>query len=156
MNTTRSDSETTDDVVFLKKAIEQANLSIPVDTAYCVGAVLVKDGKILSQGYSRELPGNTHAEECCLLKLSNPEEAIDAVMYTTMEPCSLRLSGNKPCCERLIEAKIKRVVMGVLEPPKFVEDCTGAMELEKNGIQILHLTGFEEQCLQPNAHVLKQ
>ncbi|ORY06426.1 hypothetical protein K493DRAFT_310561 [Basidiobolus meristosporus CBS 931.73] len=151
-----SNPESLEDAIFLKKAIEQANLSIPVDTAYCVGAVLVKNGVVLSEGYSRELPGNTHAEECCLLKLSDLGEAHGAVMYTTMEPCSLRLSGNKPCCERLIEAKIKRVVLGVLEPPKFVEDCTGAMQLEKNGIEVYHLKGFEEECLRPNSHVLKK
>ena len=48
------------------QAVECANESIPVDTAYCVGCVIVKNNVIISTGYSRELPG-THAEESALM-----------------------------------------------------------------------------------------
>ena len=44
-------------------SFECANESIPVDTAYCVGCVIVKNNVVISTGYSRELPGNTHAED---------------------------------------------------------------------------------------------
>ncbi|KAI8142770.1 cytidine deaminase-like protein [Fennellomyces sp. T-0311] len=121
---------------FMQLAIEQANQSIPVEKAYCVGAVLVQNDKQLTTGFSRELPGNTHAEECALLKLKELGEARGGTMYTTMEPCSTRLSGNRPCTDRLIEAQIARVVMGVREPPDLVQ-CTGLQQLKDHGIEVL-------------------
>ncbi|KAG9303300.1 hypothetical protein G9A89_013626 [Geosiphon pyriformis] len=162
---------------YMRVAIEQANLSIQVDTAYCVGAVLVKNSKILSTGYSRELPGNTHAEECALLKLSstnsnrilnfnqiltNPSPAssnaidlADATIYTTMEPCSTRLSGNLSCVERILEAGIKRVVLGIQEPDRFVK-CVGVELLKARGLEVVRIKGFEEECLKPNSHILNR
>ena len=66
---------TTDEihVKYMLQAVECANESIPVDTAYCVGCVIVKNSVIISTGYSRELPGNTHAEESALIKLNNAQ-----------------------------------------------------------------------------------
>lgn len=138
----------------MRLAIDQANLSVPVPTAYCVGAVLTKDGAVLATGFSRELPGNTHAEECALAKVAADSTAArGGTMYTTMEPCSLRLSGNRPCVERIIEAGIARVVMGVKEPPNFVE-CSGIEMLREKGIEVQVVPGVEEDCLRPNRHVL--
>ncbi|KAH8556294.1 cytidine deaminase-like protein, partial [Umbelopsis sp. PMI_123] len=135
------------DLTLMKMAIAQANISKPVESAYCVGAVLVAaTGEILSTGYSRELPGNTHAEQCALDKLSDLSLAENAVCYTTMEPCSKRLSGNKPCVERLIEAKVKKVIMGIKEPPNFVE-CSGVDLLQQAGIEVFVVPGVEEECL---------
>ncbi|GAB5591489.1 hypothetical protein Unana1_06389 [Umbelopsis nana] len=151
-------SYTTDaqDLHFMRMAIEQANLSQPVESAYCVGAVLVDaTGQVLSTGYSRELPGNTHAEQCALDKLSDSRMAENAICYTTMEPCSTRLSGNKPCVERLIEAKVKKVIMGVKEPPNFVE-CSGVDLLRQADIEVLVVPGVEEECLLPNKHILNK
>ncbi|CAG8617770.1 8185_t:CDS:2 [Paraglomus occultum] len=83
------------DVKFMRLAIEQAKLSAPVPTAYCVGAVFVNPQtyETLATGYSRKLPGNTHAEECCLIKLSSLDPSSvspfsSLTIYTTMEPCS--------------------------------------------------------------------
>jgi pyrimidine deaminase RibD-like protein len=66
---------------FMELAIKQATIAIPIQSAYCVGSILVQyqpsnsstnndfDAyRIISSGYSRELAGNTHAEECCLMK----------------------------------------------------------------------------------------
>lgn len=144
------------DLELMKMAITQANLSKPIESAYCVGAVLVAaTGEILSTGYSRELPGNTHAEQCALDKLPDIAMAENSVCYTTMEPCSQRLSGNKPCVERLIEAKVSKIIMGVNEPPNFV-DCSGADLLRQAGIEVLVVPGVEEECLKPNSHILKK
>ncbi|RGB42279.1 cytidine deaminase-like protein [Rhizophagus diaphanus] len=137
----------------MKLAIEQANLSEPVETAYCVGAVLVKDSQILSKGYSRELEGNTHAEECALKKLHDITEAKGAIMYTTMEPCSKRLSGNKPCVERIVETGIKKIVIGIKEPDKFVK-CEGISILQANGIEVINVPELEEECKKPSKHIL--
>ncbi|KAI9030425.1 cytidine deaminase-like protein [Hyaloraphidium curvatum] len=139
---------------FMRLAIAEANKSQPVDGAYCVGAVLVAaDGSVLSTGFSRELPGNTHAEQCCLEKLPDASAARAGTMYTTMEPCSKRLSGNRPCVDRLVEAGIGRVVVGVPEPANLVV-CEGTRILNENGITVDTLVGYEEECLAPNRHIL--
>lgn len=97
-------------VELMKIAIRQAQKCQHVSTAFSVGAVLASaSGCIITLGYSRELPGNTHAEECCLLKLSSLDSARGATMYSTMEPCGERLSGSTPCATRLKECGIARV-----------------------------------------------
>lgn len=143
------------DLKYMQLSIQEANKSIPAPAAYCVGAALVDaQGELLSTGYSRELPGNTHAEECALSKISDKEVKTEgATMYTTMEPCSVRLSGNRPCASRIIEAKIKRVVVGVREPPNLVS-CEGINLLEREGIQVVIVPNVQEACLKPNQHIL--
>ncbi|KAI9279165.1 cytidine deaminase-like protein [Sporodiniella umbellata] len=141
------------DLMYMELCIEEAKKSIPAPAAYCVGAVLVHEERILSKGYSRELPGNTHAEECALSKIKG--DVSQAIMYTTMEPCSQRLSGNKPCLERIIEAKIKRVVLGVREPPNLV-NCEGIKLLEKHGVEVAIVPGVQDKCLEPNQHILSK
>lgn len=132
----------------MKIALAEAGKCTAVSTAFCVGAVLAgPDGVILSTGYSREHPGNTHAEQVCLDKLqgSVPE---GAVLYTTMEPCSERLSGNKPCVERILEnGNIRTVYVGVVEPSTFVEN-TGRKKLEDAGVEYLLVGGLEKECLE--------
>lgn len=148
----------------MKLSIAEANKSIPLESAYCVGAVLVdpKTNTILATGFSRELPGNTHAEECCFLKLQNQEKeniipsAADIIknstIYTTMEPCSKRLSGNVPCVNHILRYGVSRVVMGVKEPENFVH-CTGVQLLRDKGVEVIILEGFQEECLKPNQHL---
>ncbi|KAJ3018417.1 DRAP deaminase [Thoreauomyces humboldtii] len=142
---------------YMRLAIAEAHRCIPVPTGYNVGAVLVDASgtTILAKGFSRELPGNTHAEECCLIKLPFLAFARGATMYTTMEPCSERNSGNRPCADRLLEAGIGRVVMGVREPAHFVAQCKGVELLRAAGVKVDHLGGFEEECLEPNRHVMQ-
>lgn len=54
----------------IMQACRLAHSCVPVERAFNVGAVLTdRHGHILATGFSRELPGNTHAEECCLMKL---------------------------------------------------------------------------------------
>ncbi|KAI8827081.1 cytidine deaminase-like protein [Fimicolochytrium jonesii] len=152
------------DADFMQLAILEAQKSIPVPSAYCVGAVLVSPSgsraahpTILSTGFSRELPGNTHAEQCCLLKLSETnsiEKAKGATIYTTMEPCGERLSGNLPCARRLLEVGIGRVVVGVGEPKNFIAECQGTRQLRESGVVVDYLVGFEEACLAPNKHIV--
>ncbi|KAJ3342349.1 DRAP deaminase [Gonapodya sp. JEL0774] len=145
---------TSADAKFMNIAIAEALKSIPVEAAYCVGAVLVSSsGSVLSTGYSRELPGNTHAEQCALAKLSDISLAKGGTMYSTMEPCSVRLSGNPPCAQSLVAAGVARVVVGVMEPPDLVV-CDGVRILSDGGIKVDRINGFEERCLAPNAHIL--
>jgi pyrimidine deaminase RibD-like protein len=152
--TTGDPKTTMIDEKIMKLAIIEANKCIPSNGAFNVGAVLVsKSGSILSKGYSRELPGITHAEECCLLKLSNMESCRGGTIYTTMEPCGLRLSGNTCCAELIINAAIARVVQGVKEPSLFVGESVGTSLLNQHGVAVDNLAGFEDECLAPNKHL---
>ncbi|CAH0480776.1 unnamed protein product [Peronospora belbahrii] len=118
------------DVKFMRLAIREAHRSQPSANAYCVGCVVVRDGQILSSGFSRELPGNTHAEQVALQKLNF--EAQKATVYTTMEPCSKRVSGNVSCVQSCLRAGVTRVVIGVMEPKTFVV-CEGGSIAQKRG-----------------------
>lgn len=149
----------------MRLALEEAKKSPPKPSNYCVGAVLVDEanGEALATGYTLELAGNTHAEQCALQKYAQahglPEERVgevlpaQTVIYTTMEPCTLRLSGNLPCVDRIIrtrvdaEPRIKKVYLGVKEPEKFVGENKGRAKLEGAGIECTHVPGFEEEIL---------
>ncbi|KAK5008499.1 hypothetical protein LTR28_003898 [Elasticomyces elasticus] len=154
----------------MRLALSCAKQSPPKSSNYCVGAVIVSPSStpaILATGYTLELPGNTHAEQCCLQKLASghgiPEERVgevlppDAELYTTMEPCNLRLSGNTPCVDRILAARfqqsdgkvggIQKVYIGVKEPEKFVGENEGRKKLEDAGVEVVHLPGMEDEIL---------
>lgn len=141
---------------YMEEAIEQAKKCGPTSTAFNVGAVLVDSVKdeIISTGYSRELPGNTHAEQNAFTKYydrtGNSSLPDGTVLYTTMEPCSLRLSGNKPCCDRIIETngKIITCFVGVFEPKTFVKNNIGYEKLVHDGVEYVHIPGYEEKILE--------
>lgn len=150
----------------MRMAIAEARKSPPKPTNFCVGALLVDEAtnEVLATGFTLELPGNTHAEQCCFQKFATQhnvtEEEIGrllpstTVLYTTMEPCIERLSGNLPCLDRILRTKkgeefnIKKVYTGVKEPSTFVlkNDCT--TRLEQAGIEQVHITGYEEEITQ--------
>lgn len=153
-----------DHKAYMRLALDQARKSPPKPTNYRVGAVLVDaaSNTILATGYTLELPGNTHAEQCCFLKLAEehnvPEEDLkrvlppssDLALYTTVEPCSRRLSGNLPCVERVLRlaGSIRTVYVGVMEPATFVPENTGKRRLEDGGISVVRVDGLEEEILE--------
>ncbi|CCE65611.1 hypothetical protein TPHA_0M00360 [Tetrapisispora phaffii CBS 4417] len=141
-------------VKYMKMALEEARKCGPTRTAFNVGAVLVNGTTILSTGYSRELPGNTHAEQCALEKYfekNNTKVVPEGTsIFTTVEPCSLRLSGNEACLERIINqnGNIRTVFVGTMEPNIFVKNNKSLTNLTKNNIEYVKIPGFEEDCLQ--------
>ena len=150
-----------DHLAYMHYALSLAKKAPPKSTNFCVGAVLVDEAanEILSTGYTMELPGNTHAEQCCLAKLDEsktmkgglPETGAAAqklVLYTTMEPCNKRASGNVPCTETIVKTGgIKIVYVGVREPEKFVGENVGRAKLEEAGIEYVHVPGLEAEIL---------
>ncbi|QEU58148.1 Rib2/Pus9 [Kluyveromyces lactis] len=138
---------------YMELAIDEARNCGETQTAFNVGALLVNGTDILSTGYSRELPGNTHAEQCALDKYFTKSEGAKlpdgTIIYTTMEPCSLRLSGNLPCVDRIIQTTgaIKTVFVGVMEPDIFVKNNTSYHKLSQYGIDYILIPGYEEECL---------
>ncbi|KAI8682846.1 hypothetical protein LRP88_05189 [Fusarium phalaenopsidis] len=151
-----------DHKAFMQRALGQANNSPPKPTNFRVGALIVRldDNTIIAEGYTLELPGNTHAEECCLLKLAEQhgttEEKLPEVfntphaLYTTVEPCFKRLSGKLPCVERVLRQKqwITKVYVGVQEPETFVGENTGRKTLQDAGVKVHLVSGLEDEILQ--------
>ncbi|MCJ1356772.1 MAG: hypothetical protein MMC33_006768 [Icmadophila ericetorum] len=154
---------------YMEYALEQARLSVPAPTKFCVGAVLVDadSGDILSTGYSKELPeyspedpGSTHAEQCCFIKVAQkhnlPAKRIGEVLprntalYTTMEPCNERLSGNRTCVERILQLKdaIKVVYVGIKEPGTFIGKNEGQKRLEEAGVVVTFVEGIQDRIME--------
>lgn len=150
------------DVEYMRHALNLARKSPPKPTNYRVGALLVNaDTKtILATGYTLECEGNTHAEQCCFIKLAEEHKISEdklaeilpenTVLYTTVEPCFKRLSGNIPCVQRILHlgGAIKTVYVGVKEPEKFVGENTGRKQLEDAGIKVVLVKGMEKEILE--------
>ena len=150
---------------YMNQALELAKQSPPKPTNFRVGAILVDEAsnRVLATGYTLELPGNTHAEQCCLLKYAASQNVeveqvahnlpSNTVIYTTMEPCNKRSVGNVPCVERILATQkganggIKTVYLGVTEPEKFVGENAGRTRLEAAGVVCIHVPGLENEIL---------
>lgn len=149
---------------YMDVALLEARKSPPKPTNFCVGAVLVIPDTVPITGYTLELEGNTHAEQCCFIKAAQKYNTTESqlgehlpegtVLYTTMEPCNQRSAGNKTCVERILGLKmregrqaIRQVYVGVWEPETFVGVNEGRKRLEDAGIQVVHVGGFEEEIM---------
>jgi len=114
----RADRAARQDRKFARLAIEGARKSISENDGRphpMVGAVLVKNGKVLAACHRGEIEGN-HAEYLALEKVLADTSLVGATVYTTLEPCTTRSHPKVPCVERLIERKVARVVIGMLDP----------------------------------------
>lgn len=96
-----------------------------------VGAVIVKDGRIIGQGY-HERYGETHAERNALAACTEPPQG--ATMYVTLEPCC-HYGKQPPCVDAILEAGISRVVIGSHDPNPLVSG-EGARLLRENGVSV--------------------
>src|SRR6056297_3380444 len=79
-----------------------------------VGCVLVRDGRIISQGYHAKF-GGPHAEVAALAALASPQDAAGATAYVTLEPCC-HTGKTPPCTEALIGAGAARVFVAMEDP----------------------------------------
>lgn len=96
-----------------------------------VGAVIVKDGRIIGQG-CHERYGEAHAEVNAFDSASEP--VTGATMYVTLEPCS-HFGKNPPCTDRIIREGIKRVVVAGIDPNPLVAG-QGIRQLEEAGVEV--------------------
>ncbi|PGH08728.1 hypothetical protein AJ79_05919 [Helicocarpus griseus UAMH5409] len=171
---------------YLRACLSLASQSPPKPTNFRVGAILLSRNpsspsetttytdQFLSTGYTLELPGNTHAEQCALSKYTAAHNVLEdkigevlpppdtpstaqVIMYVTMEPCGKRLSGNAPCVQRIIQTRngnggrrragIDKVYFGVKEPGTFVGESVGCKMLSEAGVEWEVVEGLEEEIL---------
>ncbi len=110
-----------------------------------VGAVIVKDGRIIGEGY-HERCGQLHAERNAFANLT--EDASGATIYVTLEPCC-HYGKTPPCTEAIIEHNIARVVIGSRDPNPLVAG-KGAKLLREKGI-VVEEDFIREECDKLNA-----
>jgi diaminohydroxyphosphoribosylaminopyrimidine deaminase/5-amino-6-(5-phosphoribosylamino)uracil reductase len=105
-----------------------------------VGAVIVRNGRIIGEGFHRRA-GLPHAEREALRRIT--ETARGATLYVNLEPCS-HYGRTPPCADALIEAGIKRVVVGMVDPNPLVRG-RGLSRLRRAGVAVA--TGvLREEC----------
>lgn len=115
-----------------------------------VGAVIVNDGKIIGKGY-HESYGKAHAE-INAFKDAGAKLLEGSTMYVTLEPCS-HYGKTPPCVDQIIENRIKRVVIGMVDPNPLVSG-KGVKKLQEAGIDVT-VGILEDECKKLNEVFIK-
>lgn len=120
-----------------------------------VGAVIVKDGRIISKGYHHQV-GAAHAE---LDAIENATESLNgAMLYCNLEPCCHTNKRTPPCAQRIVQEQFAKVIISNLDPnPQVagkgvdllrahgVEVEVGVMEQEGKKINEIFFTNMQQQ-----------
>ena len=109
-----------------------------------VGCIIVKDGKMIGEGYHKSY-GENHAEVDALSNCI--EDPIDADLYVNLEPCSF-YGKTPPCVNAIISSSIKNVFIGTKDPNEKVNG-SGIEKLERAGINVV-CGILEEECINQN------
>lgn len=128
----------------MRRAIELAKKgSGHVNPNPLVGAVIVRDGEIIGEGY-HECYGQLHAERNAIANAKKRGNSLEgSTIYVTLEPCC-HYGKTPPCTEAIIEEKIARVVVGSDDPNPLVSG-KGFQMLREKGIEVIpHF--LKEEC----------
>lgn len=138
------------DESYIKLAIEVAKKGIgQVSPNPLVGCVIVKGDKIISAGYHKKF-GKEHAE---VNAIESAKENIEgSTMYVNLEPCS-HWGKTPPCVDRIIQSKIKRVVVGTNDMNPLVSG-KGIKKLKSAGINV-KVGVLENDCIELNKFFFK-
>ena len=129
---------------YMRRAIELAKKgSGHVNPNPLVGAVIVRDGEIIGEGY-HECYGQLHAERNAIANAKKRGNSLEgSTIYVTLEPCC-HYGKPPPCTEAIIEEKIARVVVGSDDPNPLVSG-KGFQMLREKGIEVIpHF--LKEEC----------
>jgi diaminohydroxyphosphoribosylaminopyrimidine deaminase/5-amino-6-(5-phosphoribosylamino)uracil reductase len=118
-----------------------------------VGCVLVKNGHELGRGYHTKF-GELHAEAHALADAKERGESVDgATAYVTLEPCS-HFGKTPPCADTLVEARVARVVIAMVDPNPRVSG-QGIERLREAGIEVV-VGVCQQQAQQLNEPFVKR
>ena len=134
------------DVFFMKKAIKQAKKAAGINEVP-IGCVIVKDGEVVAKGYNRRNTDHStlsHAEITAIRRASKKLKdwrLEDCTLYVTLEPCQM-------CAGAIVRARIKRVVVGSMNPKA---GCAGSvlniLQMKEFNHQVELVTGvLDEEC----------
>ncbi|GAB4844480.1 hypothetical protein Ancab_037857 [Ancistrocladus abbreviatus] len=130
--------EDDEDGYYMRRAVELASQAVGCTSPNpMVGCVIVKDGEIVGEGFHPKA-GQPHAEVFALMDAG--ELAENATVYVSLEPCN-HYGRTPPCTEALIQAKVNKVVIGMVDPNPIVAS-KGVNRLRDAGIEVI--VGVEE------------
>lgn len=137
----------TEHEIYIKRCIELARIGAGrVAPNPLVGSVIVNNNKIIGEGWHQKY-GEAHAEVNAVRAVSSPELLQDATLYVNLEPCCHQ-GKTPPCVDLIIAHKIKRVVLGMVDPNPLVSG-KGIARLRDAGIEVI--TGvLEDACTDLN------
>lgn len=98
-----------------------------------VGCVIVKDDKVIAEGYHQQY-GGPHAEVNAINSLPSNFDFTDCILYVNLEPCS-HYGKTPPCSDLITSKKFKRVVVGNLDTNPLVAG-KGIQKLKDAGIEV--------------------
>jgi diaminohydroxyphosphoribosylaminopyrimidine deaminase/5-amino-6-(5-phosphoribosylamino)uracil reductase len=141
------------DELYMKRCLELAETGIAsVSPNPMVGCVIVKDHKIIGEGYHKKI-GQAHAEvnavQAVFERYGDRANSLlkDAIVYVSLEPCA-HFGKTPPCAELLIKHEVKKVVIGNRDPFPDV-DGKGMAKLRNAGIEVQQGI-LENECRQLN------
>ncbi|KAG6593669.1 Riboflavin biosynthesis protein PYRD, chloroplastic, partial [Cucurbita argyrosperma subsp. sororia] len=140
-----------DDEVYMRRSLEIARKAVGHTSPNpMVGCVIVKNGKIVGEGFHPKA-GQPHAEVFALREAGDLAE--NATAYVSLEPCNHH-GRTPPCTEALIKAKVKRVVIGMVDPNPIVAS-KGVQRLRDAGIDVT-VRMEEDSCRKLNEAYIHQ
>lgn len=124
----------TNDEKYMWRAIQLAKLGhYDASPNPMVGAVIVHNNRIIGEGWHRQY-GSHHAEVNAVAAVKQPELLCESTLYVTLEPCS-HYGKTPPCANLIIEKKIPRVVVAMVDPFDKVAG-RGISMLRENGVDV--------------------
>jgi len=125
--------KTVTDEFFMKRALALAARARGMTSPNpMVGALIVKKGKIISEGYHKKA-GTPHAEVIAIERAR--EKTGGSTLYVSLEPCCHKEKRTPPCTQKIIAAGIKKVVISMKDPNPRVSG-RGVEELRRSGINV--------------------
>jgi diaminohydroxyphosphoribosylaminopyrimidine deaminase / 5-amino-6-(5-phosphoribosylamino)uracil reductase len=99
-----------------------------------VGCLIVKDDEVIGEGWHQEY-GKAHAERNAVENVKDKSQLEGSVVYVNLEPCS-HFGKTPPCCDLLIQAKVRKVVIANVDPNPLVNG-RGIKRMQAAGIEVV-------------------